>query len=236
MNILNVVIGAALSFGSFAPYQESVSLERKYAEGSQDRFSLRLNLETPVGTADISVTTLEKVLKVYPNGDADVEVAVLTLKATIGGKDTQPGQPPKPEKTIVRRDKFGVPIPIEGKAGGDTKDQGGGLSALQGYLTIGALRELPLGKAVEVQWPDPQDRSKKVRLTGTLESLDKGVARIVSVAEIASPGPKTTTVRMTTFWDTASRKLVKAEGTISGIGEGSMPSETAQFTIERLKE
>jgi hypothetical protein len=223
----HLALFAAVLFAS--PSQDALRLERTFKLGERDRYTAKLSLGAEVGDVDLTIKTEQHVLKVYDNGDADVESALLELKTAINGQPIETGQTPPDSKAKYRISKHGMPAETGGGMGGF------GFSILS-YL--GLLGDKPLAKGEKTPFTlaDPADPKKKAEGTVTLESVEAGEAKLVGAWELTlAADRKPLKVSMTSMVDVATGKLNKASGTIVGAQPESVSVRAIQFSIEREK-
>ncbi len=209
--------------------QDTLKLERKYVVGEKDSYKYKLSLETGQGSVDVAMTQAQAVVKVYDNGDADIESSTSGLSVKFNGQDVPVPAPPN-QKDTRRYTKQGVPVSLtQGGRGG----MQGGMAFAQ-FLNVLADKPLTVGQTVPVEYTLPDE---KTTVSGTvkLESLANGVAKLLSHMNVTMPqSTKPVKLVITSFVDAASSKLSKAEGTATDLPEqGPMSPKAVQFTIER---
>ncbi|MBX3119393.1 MAG: hypothetical protein KF784_10025 [Fimbriimonadaceae bacterium] len=212
--------------------QQTFSMERKYKVGDKDVYAYKVAMEIEIGSVDLSMDIVHTVTKVYENGDADIEVESANTKILLNGQETQQNSGSS-SKVTTRVNKFFVKQKAEGSGA-----QRSGAAGI-GDLMMSFDKVLTLGTEAKFEYVDPDNPKKKSESTVLLQSVDGGVAKVLIRSIVTTEGQKEPQKVNTTAWfDVASGKPKKYEGTISGMrigGQGGpdMAVKSASFTITR---
>lgn len=208
--------------------QDSVRIQKVFKEGDSERVTAKLSMAVADGDIDMQLSTQQRVLKVFANGDADLESKVLSLEVRINGELAEVGAKPQDSKTVMRVNRMGIPV----QAG---KATGFGFNFLH---FIGLVGDVPLqkGKRTPVTWSDPYEPKRKSQGTITLDNLEDGIARLISSWEIAMPEqPKPLKIDMVSFVEVATGRVQRASGTITGAPSQGLEIKAVQFSMETTK-
>jgi len=219
-----IVAGAAV-----AAAPQGIQFGRTYAVGDVDSYHMKMNIEGALAL-EMNMDVAQKVVKVYDNGDADVEATVSGGKMTMAGNNVPI---PATKPTTSRIDKYG------GFVSGGAQ----GRSAMSMDFSKFA-RKLPKegltpGQTINVEEVGTEGDKVKVKGTYKLESVEEGVAKLHSILDISSE--KITTpmhMDVTTFIETAGNKLKRMEGKMTNLsGMPGMPPgmqiDSVSITMER---
>lgn len=208
MKIKALVLGVMLASAAFAG-QDSVSLAHKYKVGDKDLYTMSMKLELAAGEITVAGEMTQTVLKVYENGDADLETKTgeLTVNA-MGQENKVPATPATTQKV----NKFGQPM--EAPKGQD----------MAPFLMLGGLfgdGNLKVGETKTIDQSTPSDEKSKVKGTIKVDSVTDGVAKLISSLDVSSPkAPKPLHFDTTTWVSTDSGRVQKLEGKASGMDDG----------------
>lgn len=211
--------------------QDPVSLVRNYKEGDKDTYKLAVTATMAIGSADINMTMLQTVKKVYENGDADIETLVNDMKMSFGGNEI-----PMPETTTnpaqsQRVDKFGRPVasnkPSEAAGGNRMMEQ---MSFLR-YAGFVGDKPIPVGSSIDV---DSKDEKAGTHTWGkiTLVKVESGIATVSSDLKTTNKqtGPKPMSMKFTSTVEMTSGKIEKVSGDITDL-----PSNDQGMTVDSVK-
>lgn len=220
--------------------QDSFSFERAYVVGEKDVYSTKLSMESGLGSFDISMDRSERVAKVYPNGDADIETEISNLSVLMNGEPLQGGTSggAGPQKTSEKVDKYGRPSASGASRGGTTgASRRGGLGGAEfmRYMSLGEVKSIKVGETVSLDHADAQNPKTKVKGKATLVSIEAGVAKVQASIQVTQEGSsKPVQATFTSFYDVATKKLNRTEGTLSDLPPmGQMTVEAMQIVITR---
>lgn len=232
MNKIAPVLLCGLVFccAAAAGEQDTFRFSQKYHAGEKSQFQIKLSMEAPqAGSIDISMERTDTVLKVYENGDADVESVVENIKVLVNGAPMDAGQHGSPKSTR-KLDKYGRGIEGKPEAQGENP-----LDFLK-YLNLADGRTWKVGEAQAIQYTEKGPPAVNGKGTGTLVSLEAGVAKFTASLEVTTAGnDKPSKMTFTSFYEAASGRLNKTEGTITGLPMGVVPIDSVQIVVERKK-
>lgn len=224
--VLAFVVAAAATVAN----QETFSFERNYKVGDKDSYVFQMSIESGLGSVDITTDMTQTVSKVYENGDADVESATTNTKVLVNG---QPSNTPEPAKETVRMNKYGLRVKSS-----DVKRKGG-FGGIGDLTSVAYEKPLSVGQEVTFDRVDPENPKTKSSGVVKLESIEKGVAKLISRITIMTEGqPKPMKLNLTSYMDVATAKPNKIEGTVSGMqlgGQGGMEIEVKSVTISFVR-
>lgn len=187
-------------------------------------------MEAPqLGSIDISLDRSETVLKVYENGDADVESVVSNVKVLVNGAQVEAGQQGE-QKSKQKIDRYGRSVGDKAGAQGSNP-----LDFLK-LLNLADGRTWKVGEALQIQFKEKGPPEVTGKGSGTLVSFESGVAKFTASLEVTTAGSdKPAKITFTSFYDAATGQLNKTEGSLSGLPAGPFPVETVQVVVERKK-
>lgn len=229
-----LVLGALLA--AFAVAQQAYRFERKYVQGEKDVYDFKLSFEIPQGSVNLSMAQTATVTKVHENGDADIETESRGLKALLNGQEMPIPGAQANSKTTTRFTKYGAPVSSGAPgAAGPRRGMGQNIAFAQ-FAAMTGEKPITVGETVQIDYVDPNDPKITAKGPVKLESVDAGIARLVS--NLAITNSQTTVKPMkltgTILVETATSKLKRAEGTVSDIpSRGGFSPQTCQFTMER---
>lgn len=208
--------------------QDTIKLEHQWKEGDSDTYKYKMSAVTAMGDFVMEMKVAQKVSKVYENGDADILFTTSETKITVNGQE-MPGGPQAARSYTVRFNKQGVPV--------SETQQGGNFAGMFRYLRIISDKPLKVGESINVDYTNPQNAKNTVKGTITLESIEKGMAKFVSKFDImTAQTEKPFKLVMSSWVDTVTSRLEKAEGTISNLpSSGAGQVDAIQFIVERIK-
>jgi hypothetical protein len=224
--MVSTLISIVLCLG-LASSQDSVKLQKTFKVGDKERFFTKLSLSVAFGDVDVHLKTEQRVLKLFENGDAELETELLEIKTLVNGQPMDVAREADTRKATMRVNAMGMPS--------ETDSKGFGFSFLQ---FVGLLGDKPLdmGKKTPVAWTDPANEKRKASGTITLESVADGLAKLISSWEIHTPAnPKPLKIDMTSFIETNSGRLKKASGTILGAQSSGVEVKAIQFSMESIE-
>jgi hypothetical protein len=217
--ILFALIAAAVSV---TPAQ-TLNPARKYVEGTSDVYSMKMAINSSMGELGMTMTMTQKIVKVYENGDADIETATSDMLVNMGGQEIRPPSG-KPEST--RLSKFGFPVAPKKGSGMDFSRFG----------TYFGEKELAVGETYTFDQVEKENPKNHAKGTAKLLSIENGKAKLaVSVDSYKDKVEKPMHLDGTVTVDAATCKMLRFEGKASDLpamGQG-MTVSSAQFTIEK---
>lgn len=226
-----VAIGVAVLLGSaLGAAQETISLARSFKPGEVDKYRSRMSVSVNGAEVETVINYTEKVKKVNKDGSAEVEVATSSVEIRIMGMLVDS---PKLPTFVQKYSKTGVPIGMPSGGQGQAR-------MLDYARIIGPLMDkaLSVGKEYDVEWVDPKDERNKISGKVRVESVVRGIAKIVGSYD--SWNDKTVKdpvkISLTLLMDVASSKPVRFEGTIVNPPSSNDPTgiEQGKFVVERL--
>lgn len=213
---------AALTFAA----QEAVSFVRTYKEGESDAYSMKLVMESQMGSIDVQMDMTQTVKKVYENGDADIETKTENMVINAMGQEMRP---PASPPTSARMNKFGEPVQTAATQGRMNMD----------FMRFGTSlggRSIKVGETINIDSKDEKNPKNRVKGTYTLVSVENGVAKLTSSMQVwnEQTGDKPIQVDATSYVFTKDSKLQKMEGKVKGLpATGQMPVDSMSFTMTK---
>lgn len=205
--------------------QDSFVFGRKYTAGEKDTYTMKMQMDSAMGTINLNMVFAQEIQKVHENGEADIATSVSEMKVQFNGQEMPGG--PMPPQTVQRMDKFGRAV---GKNAGGSSN----MNFLQFSGVIGGV-DLKVGKETPFEYKDPENTKNTVKGTVLLESIQDGLAKAVAKFDVTFDGqPKPMKMVMTSWFETATSKVRRAEGTATDVpGMEQAQVRAIQFTIER---
>lgn len=210
--------------------QDTISLARNFKAGEVDKYRSKMTVTVNGADVETTIEYSEKVKKVNIDGSAEVEVTTTSVEIKILGVvvDT-----PKLPAFLQKYSKSGVPQGMPAGTQGQAR-------MLDYSRIIGPMMDkvLSVGKEYAVEWVDPKDDRNKISGKVRLESVVKGLAKIIG--NYSSWNDKTTKdpvkISLSLLMDVASSKPTKFEGTIINPTNSGDPTgiEQGKFIVERL--
>jgi len=226
---------AGASLFAMAYSQQIYRFERKYVEGEKDAYSFKMSMNLAQGSVDILMTQNWTVAKVYENGDADVETETTGTKIRFNGNEMDPPGGQANTKTTVRVNKYGAPLST-GSTGAGAGQRMGQNMAFTRFAAMVGETGISVGQTVPIDYVDPKDPKITAKGSVKLESVDAGVAKLISNIDLTNAQTADKPIKMvaTTFVDTTSSKLNKSEGTLTNLpSQGPVTPDAIQYVIER---
>lgn len=223
--ILAVMVSACFA-------QETINLARRFKVGEVDKYQSRMTVTMNGADMETLINYSERVKKVNKDGTAEVEIAVSSVEIKILGVSVDS---PKLPSFIQKYSKSGVPLGMPSGGQGQAR-------MLDYARIIGPLMDkaLSIGKEYEVEWVDPKDERNKISGKVRVESVVKGIAKIVGAYD--SWNEKTVKdpvkISLTLLIDVASSKPNRFEGTILNppTAGDTTGIEQGKFVVERLSQ
>ncbi len=220
MKLKHLILTTLLGVAAMAMGQGSVTLAPNYKVGDTDRYKMTMEIKGQMAMT-MTMTIVEKVAKVYPNGDADL------VATPSGGTMMMNGQshaiPQTPAQT-VRVNKFGQPV--KGKAANAMGGMGFDPMSMNSMLPH---RPLKAGET----FPIHQDGKNGTKVDGSMKVLAVagGVAKLQMNTTMTSAQTGSMKMAMVVLMRTSDSKMNKMDGTISGMM--GQPGMTAHITMVR---
>lgn len=205
-------------------------LSRNYKVGDVDRYKMTFNAESAMGEISTTSTMTQKVVKVYPNGDADIEAVTTDTVITFAGQEMPAGA--EAPKTTTRVDKFGRPVKAEnGKTSGPTLD-----ASQFALLGMEDVKELVKGKTFPIESEDANGTTKG---TATILDIEGSVVTIKSDVVVKSKQmPDPMNLVTTSKIDAQKNIIIRVDGTIKGglpaSATGGLEITNVTFSMVRL--
>lgn len=222
------VFVAVVSFGTGST---ALELGRAYQVGDSDRFSVAVQIETEVGSVDLTMRQVQVVKRLLEDGQAEIESRTEGLEAKMNGeKIPVEGASQMPSVNLVV-DRWGWQLraPAVGRGSGASV-------AFLRYALVLPRNPLQVGKAVPVEADLPI--GSRIRGTAKLEEIENGVARILQTLEITTRGQdRPQSLAMTTWVEAKTSRIIRVEGQASAAlgADGDVGAVRGmQFRFERL--
>ncbi len=218
--------------------QDPISLVRNYKEGDKDTYKLAVTASLPIGAADINMTMLQSVKKVYENGDADIETQVSEMKMSFNGSEMPMPPADNTPAQSQRVDKYGRPV---ANANAAAKSGAGNMMEQMSFLRYAGFvgdKPIVVGATIDV---DNKDEKAGTHTWGkiTLLKVEGGVATVTSELKTTNKqtGDKPMNMKFTSLVETASGKINKVTGDITDLpsNEQGMTVESVKVDMQRIK-
>lgn len=224
MRIRSIFLAVLLAGAAVAGAQDTFKPGRTYKVGESDTYTLKMTMSTQMGDISINGESTQTVKKVYDNGDADIEVKADKMVVNVGGNEmTPPSQP----ATMMKVNKFGVPLSVSGGEGKRNMN-------FSRFLSYYGDKELKVGETFAFDVPDKEKPKNHSKGSVKLASLENGKATLdISVDNFTEGSDEPMHVEGTAVVDASSGKMLKFHGTAKGIPSGQgMTISSAEFTME----
>lgn len=220
-------ICALLAVAPMAHHQTPVLIQRKFSEGETNTYATKLSLTTSIGDVDVQMKVEQRVRKLLPGGEAEVESELLSIKTLVNGDEMPIVKEPDSKKMTFRLGRNGMPI-------GTGESKGFGFNFLH-FAGLLADKPLSIGESADVKYVDPSDAKKTAVGKVKLESIVELQAKLTSnwVLDLP-PNAKPLKVDMTSWVDLKTGRLEKASGAITGA-QSQVEITAIQFSTERAK-
>jgi len=196
----------------------------KFVVGDSDVYGVGVQAHTSAGEIDLSSDTTRKVVKVYDNGDADIETKVANLTVVIGG---QPYPTPEQPPNTTRVNKMGMAVSQASKSTA--------LNFMQFGLYFGE-QDLSVGQKNTFEHSDEKDPKNHYKASVKLLSRDGDKAKIsVVVDSFTSHQDTPMHLEGTATVDAATNRLISFTGTAKNLPPmgGGVTVSSADFSMER---
>lgn len=210
--------------------QQTVRVTRDYKVGDADTYHITMKMEGSMAM-NMSMDSTQKVVKVYDNGDADVESTVSGSKMEMMGMKRSL---PSGGATTMRMTKYGTPVGGAPEANGKRVQMD-----FSKYVRQVPKDAMKVGQTVDFSEVESEDGKTVAKGTTTLESLSGGVAKYVTRMDVTTEGmTKPMHLDFTSLVEAASGKPNHIEGTITNL-EGAvgmpkgMPITSVMMTMDR---
>lgn len=208
--------------------QEPLVIQKLFKVGDKERHATKMSMSMPFGEIDVHLKTEQRVLRLFENGDAELESELLEIRFLVNGEPSSVPGGAANRKTQFRVDRTGMPVHA-------AVESGFGFNFLQ-FAGLLGNRPLELGKKTLVEWKDSTDPKRRASGSITLESIVEGVASLISNWEIFTPaGEKPLKIDMTSQVEIGTGKLQKASGSITGAVPKGSEVTAIQFSMEAVK-
>lgn len=206
----------ACSVGATA--QSTFSFSPKYKAGEVDTYKMNMDISGPQ-TMQMAMSYTQKVLKVLPNGDVQLQVKMGEGTMTMGGKPMK--MPQTAQAQTVTLDKMGRP-----KGTGAANPMGMDLSALSSGMPTRPIR---VGETVPVNSTGKDGTT--VKGTYKLLSIANGVAKLAMAMQITTKQTGAMTMKGIASYLVANSKVSKMDATITGMK--MMPTAVIKMLVVR---
>jgi hypothetical protein len=176
---------------------------RKYNVGDIDRYDVVVRADTSHGELLQSSKLTQKVVKVYENGEADIESSTSDVKASLGGISAMIGDG-KISTAIARFNKHGVPV-----VSGDVQGVNTIYASQYALLGIESVKDIVLGKEFPI---DEKKTGGSVKGRSKIVSIDGSTVNVLSnftVTTAANQEPMK--LRATSVLDYSNSRILKFE-------------------------
>ena len=229
MKIKNLFLGVLLAVAGAAQAQE-LELARTFKVGDVDNYKMNMKASIgAMGEVEMTFVSSQKVLKVYDNGDADIETAVKDMKLMMMGNEMPMPGDQEPPKTVQRVNKYGSPV---GEVQGDA-----GMMRQMDFARFGAMfGKLKKGEDFPIDVKNEKTKKQEVKGVARLDTIENGVATVSSELDVYTEESTTPMkVKLKTMIDEKSSKVNKMTGTVTGLpSQGGMEIEKVDFVMERV--
>lgn len=231
--------GALLLTSIAIAQQAPLKFQRAYKEGEKDAYRTTIVANTAMGTLELSSDVTQRVAKLHPGGDVDVETAIALPQAAVNGQVIPSELIPqlKAETVVTKIDAKGVPKQSSAK---NTFAQL--VLTMFLYSAMVEEQELKIGEPIVVDRKYESangDEKRNQHATGTimLKEVANGIAKLETKLKITSPSfTEPILVDATSQIEVATSKPSKVEGRLKGLPEREgMRVESLDFKIERAR-
>ncbi len=199
---------------------------KNYKVGDVEKFSMEVNAQTSFGEIIQKSKLIQKVVKVYENGDADIEASNVDGVVTMGGQEMQ--TPEMPAMTM-RVNKFGVPVQSDASKKSLSIDP-----SQLGILGLDKVKDLVVGKEIPI---DEKSATGTVKGKAKILEIDKDVLKVATDVEVTSDKTGTPMhLKTVAQIDYAKSQINRVDGEIlSGLPEqGGVTIDSLKFTMIRI--
>lgn len=199
---------------------------KNYKVGDVEKFSMEVNAQTSFGEIIQKSKLIQKVLKVYDNGDADIEASNIDGVVSLGGQEMQ--SPEMPAVTM-RVNKFGIPVQSDAAKKSLSIDP-----SQLGILGLDKVKDLVVGKEIPI---DEKSANGTVKGKAKILEIDKDTVKVATDVEVTSEktgGPMH--IKTVAQLDYAKSQINRIDGEIlSGLPEqGGVTIDSLKFTMIRI--
>lgn len=229
MKTTSLLLGLLLCSGAFAG-QEEIKLIRTYKLGEIDKYSMTLDMTSQMGQISVKTSMSQKVVKVYDNGDADIETTVTAMSVNAMGNEMNP---PAPAPTTSRFNRYGVDI-SKSKSSRNRM----GMDFMK-YATMVTEKGLKVGETVPVDYKDPDNPKNTTKGTVKADSLTEGIVKLLINLDVTNEqtGPdKPMHIVMTTYANVSNGKATKVDGVITNLPTGPNGPQIDKATLTLVLE
>lgn len=216
MNLNRFAILAAIAAVSLAPAQSTFTFAPKYRAGETDTYKMNMDIAGKQ-TMKMMMSYSQKVLKVLPNGDIQLQVKMGEGSMVMNGNTMK--MPQTAQAQTVTLDKLGRP-----KGAGATNPMGMDLSALSSGMPTRPIR---IGETVPVNTTGKDGTA--VKGTYKLLSIANGIAKLALAMDITTKQAGTMTMKGIASYLVSNSKVSRMDATISGIK--MLPGSTIKMLV-----
>lgn len=234
MNLRTFALPLLLLGGLALAQQGPVKFQRAYKEGESDVYRTTVVASTTGGTLEMTAEVKQTVMKLYENGEVDVETDIGRPQMAFNGQIIPPeliADRVAPEIVTTRLDKSGTPISGESKSSFSKL-----VLSMFLYSAFVSENDLRIGEAIKIDRTYGEgDRKQHTTGTSSLEEIKDGMGKLHTKLSIASAGQaEPTKVDVTSYIELSTAKPKKVSGTITGLPENNgLRTESVDFKIER---
>lgn len=175
---------------------------RKYAVGDIDRYDVVVKADTSHGELLQTSRLIQKVVKVYENGEADVESSTSDVKASLGGISAMIGDG-KISAATARFNKYGVPV-VNAETGASTI-----YASQYALLGIESVKDIVKGKEFPI---DEKKTGGNIKGMSKIVSVEGSTVNVLSNLTVtATAGQEPMKLRATSVLDYSNSRILKFE-------------------------
>ena len=198
-----IVVASAFAVSALALAQQTFTFGRSYKVGDIDRYSVDATFEGS-SASGMTFTVLEKVTRVYRNGDADIKTSLVDFETSLG--PAKGGVLPSyssPQTSRVNR--FGEAASARSEAPAQF--------ALSLMAATGLHGKIEVSETLTFDLPDASDSKFHAKGTTRLVEIKSGIAKCHVVLNYTEKAVKGANHFEGDFWlAVATSKLISMEG------------------------
>jgi hypothetical protein len=217
-----IILIALVAIAATVSPAQTLNTARKYVEGASDAYTMKMTMNSSMGEVGMSMGMLQKIIKVYENGDADIESSTSDMVVNVGGQEIRP---PSTKAESMRFSKYGFPL---------TPKKGGGMDFSRFGSYFGE-KELAIGETYTFDQVEKENPKNHAKGTAKLVSIENGKAKLaILVHSFKDKIEKPMHLEGTVIVDAATCKMLRFEGKATELPPmgGGMTVTSASFVIE----
>jgi hypothetical protein len=219
-----IILIALVAIAATVSPAQTLNTARKYVEGASDAYTMKMTMNSSMGEVAMSMGMLQKIVKVYDNGDADIETSTSDMVVNVGGQEIRP---PSGKAESMRFSKYGIPLTAK-------KAAGGGIDFSR-FGTYFGEKELAVGETYSFDQVEKDNPKNHAKGTAKLLSIENGKAKLaILVDSFKDKVEKPMHLEGTVVLDAATCKMLRFEGKATELPPmgGGMTVTSASFVIE----